>query len=328
MGDIDVKMKVAVQAPELSVLLVNWNTREMTLECLRSLYAETRQTRFECIVTDNGSQDGSAEAIASEFPQVRLFAEKDNHGFAGATNLQIREVQAPMILLLNTDTVVMDGAIDKLMAFARETPEAGIWGGRTIFQDGRYNPTSCWRRITPWSAFCFASGLVKLFPESRIFNPERIDFVDGRIEEVDIVTGCLFLISRDFWNKLGGFDPAFFMYGEEADLCLRAHALGARPLATPAATIIHHGGASAASRALKIIQMHGARAGLSQRHISGVGGKFASEMLVMGAWLRKIGYGIAARLSGKPAVREAADNWSTVWEKRNEWRNGPKPPQE
>ena len=133
---------------------------------------------------------------------------------------------------------------------------------------------------------------------------------------------------REFWNKLGGFDPAFFMYGEEAALCLRAHALGARPLATPDATIIHHGGASAASRALKIIQMHGARAGLSQRHIPGIGGKFASEMLVMGAWLRKVGYGLAARLSGKSATREAADNWRIVWDKRNEWRNGPKPPQE
>lgn len=97
--------------PEVSVLLVNWNTREMTLECLRSLYRETRDVRFETIVLDNASSDGSVEAIAAEFPQVRLLAERDNLGFARATNLQVGLARAPLVLLLNTDTLVTDRAV-------------------------------------------------------------------------------------------------------------------------------------------------------------------------------------------------------------------------
>src|SRR6478609_3802149 len=104
--------------PELSILLVNWNTRAMTLECLASVIAETRHTDYEIIVVDNGSSDGSAEAIARAFPQVRLIEAGENPGFARATNLQAQEAHGDKLLLLNTDTVVLDGAIDALVEFS------------------------------------------------------------------------------------------------------------------------------------------------------------------------------------------------------------------
>ena len=145
--------------PELSIIVVNWNTREITLECLRSLYRETRDTDFEVLLVDNGSADGSADAIAAEFPQVRLLREAVNHGFAKANNIAAELARGRYLLLLNSDTVVLDLAIDKLMHFARATPQAGIWGGRTLFGDRRLNPSSAWGKVTPWSTLCFALGL-------------------------------------------------------------------------------------------------------------------------------------------------------------------------
>jgi GT2 family glycosyltransferase len=130
-GIVDDTMAVA---PEVSIMLVNWNTRDMTLECLRSIYAQTTETSFEVIVLDNGSHDGSADAIAAEFPQVRLIIEPVNHGFAHATNLQAVHAHGEKLLLLNTDTIVLDGAIDQLVAFSRQRPEAKIWVGGPCFR--------------------------------------------------------------------------------------------------------------------------------------------------------------------------------------------------
>ncbi|MDE3120769.1 MAG: glycosyltransferase family 2 protein, partial [Paracoccaceae bacterium] len=118
--------------PQLSIIVVSYNTRDMTLACLASVFAQTR-TPFEVIVVDNASTDGSAEAIGAAFPQVRLMAETTNHGFAAAHRLAVPVARAPWLLLLNPDTVVLNGALDKLLAFAERTPDAGIWGGRTLF---------------------------------------------------------------------------------------------------------------------------------------------------------------------------------------------------
>jgi Ca2+-binding RTX toxin-like protein len=156
---------------EVSILLVNWNTRDMTLECLASIYRQTTRVSFEVIVVDNGSTDGSAPAIAAAFPQVTLLAEDVNHGFAAATNMQARLAQGEKLLLLNTDTVVLDHAIDALAEFARENPKALIWGGRTLFGDGSLNRTSCWRKMSPWSVLVAALGLTAFAPGSALFNP-------------------------------------------------------------------------------------------------------------------------------------------------------------
>ena len=162
-------------------------------------------------------------------------------------------IMLTVISLLNPDTLVLRGALDKLLAFAKEKPQAGIWGGRTLYADGSLNPFSCWRRLDLWALAMRATGLVSLFRESPIFNAEayggwRRDTVRG----VDIVTGCLFLTSRRAdWLRLGGFDPTFVMYGDEADLCRRAQAIGARPMITPEAEIVHYAGASETVRAEK-----------------------------------------------------------------------------
>lgn len=307
--------------PELSIIVVNWNTRDLTLACLRSLFDQTRETAFEVLLVDNGSHDGSAAAIAAAFPQVRLFAETRNHGFAAANNLAALHAKGRYILLLNSDTEVLDGAVDWLMAFARATPQARIWGGRTVFADGRLNPQSAWGRVTLWSTLCFALGLTKAFPDSPLFNPEGLGGWDrGSERAVDIVSGCFFLIEAGLWRDLGGFDPLFFMYGEEADLCARARRHGAAPRVTPDATIIHHGGASTTAIDMASY-VSGAKVELARRTMNPLAAGLTRALLIGAVAVRAAAYGLLARL--RPASRATADQWARVWARRAEWRDGP-----
>ncbi len=308
---------------DVSVLIVSFNTREMTLAALRSLYAETRQTAIEVIVVDNNSSDGSAAAIRAEPGPHRLIASDANLGFASGNNLAGEMAQGDYLLLLNPDTVVRDGAVDKLLAFARERPEAGIWGGRTLFADGRLNPSSCWGRMTSWRLLCRATGLTGLFPKSQLCNGEAYGGWDrATSREVDIVSGCFFLVRHDLWRRLGGFDPRFFMYGEEADLCLRARALGARPAVTPAATIVHYGGASETVRADKLVRLMAAKAALIDRHFPALTRSLGLALHAAWPLSRLIACTALGALTGKKSAREAAGVWREVWRRRSEWRRG------
>lgn len=203
------------QPIDVSILIVSFNTRELTLEALRSVRRETTDVSYEVIVVDNASGDGSAMAIAAEFPDVRLFARADNIGFARANNLAAREARGKYILLLNPDTVVLDRAIDRLHAFARRLPDARIWGGRTLFADGSLNSASCWGRMTLWNLACRATGLAAVFRTAEVFNGEAYGgWLRDTERTVDIVSGCFLMIESSFWRELDGFDPLFFMYGE------------------------------------------------------------------------------------------------------------------
>ena len=303
---------------ELSILIVSYNTREVTLDCLRSLYAHPPAVPFEVILLDNDSADGSVEAVAAEFPQVKLIASRENTGFAGGNNIAAGEAGGRRLLLLNPDTIVLDGSLDALWAFAERDSGRGIWGGRTLFEDGSLNPTSCWGRITPWSLFCSAAGLTWLFPRSRLFNPEAYGGWQRDSErEVDIVTGCFLLIDRALWQRLGGFDPTFFMYAEEADLCLRASRLGYRPAVTPAAEIIHLGGRSESSPVEKVIKTTRGRVTLIRKHWPA--GKRALGLALFRGWAlsRAIGSHVARDRHGG-----SSDKWKTIWGRRAEWLKG------
>lgn len=319
----------APQDPELTILIVSYNTREMTLACIESALRETTETSSEIIVVDNGSTDGSAAAIATRFPGVQLHTLKENLGFAGGNNFAAHYASGALLLLLNPDTVVRNGAIDRLVACARTHPRAGIWGGRTIFADGSLNPTCCWRRITLWNAFCRASGLTGLFPNSALFNSEAYGgWRRDRVRHVDIVSGCFFLIRKSLWTRLAGFDPRFFMYGEEADLCLRARASGARPIFTPAAEIIHHGGASERTRTGKMCKLLAAKIALIDRHWHWPQRPLGRALLA--AWpLSRLAalapMALLARivaLKGSGAYGESYWAWREIWRRRGEWIAG------
>ncbi len=302
---------------KLTVLVVSYNTRELTLACLASVQAETRNLDYEVIVVDNASRDGTAEAVARDFPPVQLVCPEENRGFAKANNLAAGMATGEWLLLLNPDTVILDGAIDKALAFAAKQSGDVIVGGRTLFADGRLNPLSCHNRPTPWSVFCAAIGLARLFPGSVVFNAEALgSWKRDSVRQVDAISGCFLLIRRALWNRLGGFDESFFMYGEETDLCLRAEKLGARCLVCPEATLIHHGGASERVRADKMVKLLNAKVRLVHRHWARPWRPLAHPIVLLWPLTRAAAFWIArvARHSKSESLRP----WLEVWRRRSE----------
>lgn len=314
---------------DVSILVVSYNTRQMTADALTSIVAETKLASYEIIAVDNASSDGSAEMLANHPAKLHLIELSDNIGFARANNLAAKNARGRYLLLLNPDTVVLDGAIDKLVAFAHATPKARIWGGRTIFADGSLNPSSCWGRMTPWNSLCRATGLTGLFPNTQLFNGEALGgWPRDSVRNVDIVSGCFFLIERELWEGLKGFDPLFFMYGEEADLCLRASAFSARPMITPAATIIHYGGASDRARTDKMVKLLAAKSSLIARHWTPALVPTGQALLAAWPLSRAIATGLLARLSDSQMRHQTASAWRQIWSRRREWYSGyaaPKP---
>jgi GT2 family glycosyltransferase len=312
--------------PAVSVLVVSYNTREMTVGCLRSVFEQTEATPFELIVVDNASGDGSADAVEREFPMARLIRSAENLGFAKANNLAAKEATGDFLLLLNPDTVVLDHAIDRLMAFAAERSEAGIWGGRTLFPDGSLNPTSCWRFMSLWSLFAQAVGLTALWRDSEVFNPEGYGgWRRDSVREVELVTGCLLLIRRNLWNQLGGFDESFFMYGEEADLCYRARIMGVRPMMTPDAAIIHYDGASDRVLSAKVTKLLSGKVLFMKKHWplpKRVAGVVLLELLVL---VRMLGLSLMSVITGSRGRLSAAGEWRDVWLARGRWAQGYRP---
>lgn len=306
---------------DLSILIVSYNTRDLTRRCLQSIRDARPAAEYEVIAVDNASADGSADMIEREFTDVRLIRSPENVGFAAGNNLARRHARGGRLLLLNPDTRVHPGAIDRLFEFSVAHPEAGITGGRTLNEDGSLNPWSCRGRPTPWAMFCQAVGLTTAFRMNPWFDPASLGpWPRDSVREVDVVVGCFLMVGRELWDELGGFDERFFMYGEETDLCLRARALGYRPAITPDAVILHHGGASEPAEAPKLVRLLSAYALLFRKHWSPIARGFGVAMLWLWAASRAIGgtmIGIFSR-----GARARGRVWREVWQRRAEWIRG------
>lgn len=237
---------------DLSVIIVNWNTASMTLECLESLYANTAACRVEVIVVDNGSQDGSADRIIQTFPNVTLIRNRDNRGFAAASNQGIETAQGGYLLLLNSDTIVCDGVLERLIACLDDHPEVGIVGPRLVDGEGRLQ-LSARKFPTLRSALFEALHLHMLFPRSRVFGDQLLSWWDHRAERsVDFVEGSSLLVRRVVVDQIGLLDTGYFMYSEDVDWCWRARRAGWTVAYLPEASIIHLGGGSGYRRSPKL----------------------------------------------------------------------------
>lgn len=306
--------------PDVTVITVSYNTRELTLKALETLFTNAGDVAMKVVVWDNASHDGSAEAIAGAFPQVELIAHKDNIGFARANNAVAERAETEWLFLLNPDTETHPRAVEALLRFARENPQAGIVGGRTVYPGGALNPFSCWNTITLWSLVCFAFGLSWAFPNSRLFNPEGIGgWRRDSVREVDVVVGCMLFISTALWKRLGGFAHKYWMYGEEHDLCLRAAALGYRPAVTPDAEIMHIVGASTKLASDKVVKVWRARMSIVRDHWSPWKVPIGVGLMWLGGGLRTLMSPIAATVCGDPGIRS---HWTAVWRARREWLAG------
>ena len=322
LGSGESSAPVADGAPDLdaTVIVVSFNTRELTLACLASVYRETRGLQFEVIVVDNASSDGSAEAIHDEFPVVRLHALDRNLGFGAANNLAASSARGEFIVLLNPDALVTNDAVGEIVRYARGRAAVGIVGGRTLREDGSLNPSSCWGAPSVWSVFCGAFFLSSVFPRSRFFNPIGLGRWKRDTErEVGVVSGCFLLLSRQLWRRLHGFDESFFMYGEDVDLSLRAAQLGPRPRITPSATVVHIGAASEHVKEEKLVRLMRSHRAIIKIHFSPLSRFLALSIHLAGMALRDLG-ARAIRLGNASVRYPNGAAWGKVWSRRDEWR--------
>jgi GT2 family glycosyltransferase len=229
---------------DVSIIVVNWNTKSLLRDCLISVYEESRDIDFEIIVVDNASTDGSREMIRNDFPKVILIENIKNRGFAAANNQGIAVAKGRYVLLLNSDTIVLDNCIANIVSFADTQPRAGVIGCRVLNSDRTLQPT-CFMFPSILNLLLSSSYLYKLFPNNRFFGREQMTWWDANyVREVDIVKGCFMLIRREAIEKVGGLDENFFMYAEETDWCYRFRKCGWKVMFAPVGEIIHYGGQS------------------------------------------------------------------------------------
>ncbi len=303
--------------PEVSVILVSYNTANYIQRALESLFHETLLTKIEVIVVDNASTDDSVMVLKHQFPQVHLIESKRNLGFAGGVRLGAIQARGQYLLLLNPDTVILNAAIDRLMAFARIHPTNGIWGGVTLNNDLSLNTQHAWSKPTFMSLLFSALGLSKVFSKTCLFNNANYGcWKRNTVKEVDILSGCFFLTSKTLWNRLDGLDTSFFMYAEEADYCLRAKALGYQPIVTPDATIIHHGGVSHNRFSGKMVKLLKGKIELINRHIAPWKRPFFKFLIYLYVLNKNLSHTLL-----KPRSEQHRE-WQTVFAQRADWLQG------
>ena len=229
-------------SPTLSVIIVSYNTRGLTLDCLSTLAARLTGLTTEVIVVDNASPDGSAAAVAETFPAVRLVRSAANLGFGAANNLAMRAAAGRYLLLLNSDAFPHDGCLPALVSFLDAHPAVGVVGPRLVNADGSLQ-RSCWRFPTPWRSWLDSLWITPLLARHPAFDDYR-RWPHDADREVDFVVGACLLVRREAYEQVGGFDERFFMYQEETDWQLRLMRAGWRVMFTPAGTVTHLSGAS------------------------------------------------------------------------------------
>jgi len=229
--------------PDLSVIIVNWNVRDLLRRCLHSILANLPACQLEIIVVDNGSTDGSPEMVRTEFPQVHLMANPDNRGFTAANNQGLAVARGRYVLLLNPDTEVVGDALETLVAFADAHPDVGVVGPQLLNPDGTVQ-SSRRRFPTLATALLESTWLQPYAPRRLLARYYVLDRPDDEVQDVDWVTGAALMARREAVEQVGPLDEGFFMYSEELDWCRRFRAAGWRVVYLPTARVIHHEGKS------------------------------------------------------------------------------------
>ncbi|MBC6937755.1 MAG: glycosyltransferase family 2 protein [Chloroflexi bacterium] len=252
---------------DLSIIIVNWNTRDLLAKCLRDVETTIKNISYETWVVDNASGDGSPEMVRRDFPNVRLIANTENVGFARANNQAMQAAEGRYILLLNSDAFVKERTIDHMVAFLDERPEAGLAGCKLLYEDGRLQP-SCYRLPTLWSELVIAFGLDKLFPKSPLFGGYAMtDWDYGDVREVDVIMGAFMLARAEAVRQVGLMDESFFMYSEEVDWCYRFKQAGWKVYFTPEVETVHlWGGSSRAVKVETLLRLYRSRVHFFRKH--------------------------------------------------------------
>ncbi|MEM1082941.1 MAG: glycosyltransferase family 2 protein [Verrucomicrobiota bacterium] len=232
---------------KVSILIVNWNSKDYLRSCLESVQATCGSLEPEIVVVDGGSFDGCDEMLAEEYPKVIFVQSPDNIGFARCNNLGFESVTGDLVILLNPDTELREGALDLLLEQLEVLPMAGIVCPRLYNTDGTLQTSSVQAFPTPLNQSLGSEFLYKLLPSSGMWKTKEAYQATEPVE-VDAVSGACMVMRSELFRKLGGFTKDFFMYAEDMDLCYRARQSGVRIYHVPGAEVVHHGGGSSKTR--------------------------------------------------------------------------------
>ena len=231
---------------DLSVIILNYNTKDLLRDCLQSIKkAKTNGLGFEIIVVDNASTDGSVAMVKKEFPEVKPIINKKNLGFAAGNNVGFKKAEGRYLLLLNPDTIVQSETLKFMVEFMDKHPQVGAATCRIELPNGRLD-YSCHRGFpTPWNAFTYFSGLAKIFPKTKFFTGYTLTYLSlERAHEIDSGCGAFLVIRRQAGEEVRWLDEDYFWYGEDLDFCYRLKEKGWQIMFVPPVKIVHYKGAA------------------------------------------------------------------------------------
>lgn len=228
---------------KISIVLVNWNTCDMTVRCIQSIIDDSEGLHTEIIVVDNASEDGSADRFEQIFDDIIVIRNRYNYGFAKGNNIGIKKATGNIICLINTDVEIVKGCIKELLINLKLDSSVGIVAPQALNIDGSIQKTAR-KELTLFNSLVLSMGLNKLLPITTEYSHKRI-------ECVDIVAGCFWMIRRDALESVGFLDDSFFFYGEDRDYCKRMNENGWKIVYYPFAKIYHLNGGSSKSDTFK-----------------------------------------------------------------------------
>ena len=277
---------------KLSIIIVNYNTKDILRECLTSVFDKIKNVDFEVIVSDNGSTDGSIEMIKKEFPRVRLLENGKNLGFAAANNRALPLAKGEYVFYLNPDTVILDENVAKLIEFMDSHPNAGACGPLVLNSDGTMQ-RQCKRGWPTFkNSFFYYSRFWKLFPKSLKWKKISggyfcLDKPDDQVCEVDQLSGAAMIFRRDILEKTKGMDESYVMYWDDTDLCFRVQSFGSKIYYVPQAEITHYGGAGGAQLHAwrNLWYFHKGACVFYRRYLAKQSNIFANALFYAGIWV-------------------------------------------
>jgi hypothetical protein len=292
---------------DLSIVIVNWNTREHLSRCLQQIYETVAGIAFEVIVVDNASRDGSPAMVKNRFPQVKLLENEENVGFARANNQAIRESAGRYVLLLNPDAFVIEGTIDRMVEFMDAHTDVGMAGCQLLGEEGTVQP-SCTGFPTLATEFFLFTHLDRLLKRSPTFARYRMTYWDcGDVRAVDVIQGAFMLVRQEALDEVGLLDEGFFMYSEEMDWCYRFKEKGWPVYYVPYVQAVHIGGQSTQQvRADMILELYRSRVMFFRKHYGQLRASLLKLLLLGASVGRVIFFSMASLLKpeARPAVRE------------------------
>lgn len=316
---------------ELSIVIVNYNVKEFLTQCLDSIFKSQTQYNYEVIVVDNSSRDSGRDEICSTFEHITWIDNSENVGFGRANNQGFSRAKGVYTLILNPDTVLQEDTLEKCISYLLAHPEVGGLGIKGLDGSGQFLPESKRALPTPLVALWKITGLSAIFPKSSVFARYHLGHLSPeKNHEVDILVGCFMMVPTQLLLSVGGFDPQYFMYGEDIDLSYELQKTGHKNIYFSDSQIIHYKGESTKRGSLNYVRMfYKAMVLFAKKQFTGSSAAAYSLLIYSGIYLRAT-LAIVARL-GKSTFTPLLDaavlfavlnTIKSYWEQNHRFING------